>query len=179
MLLGNSASLTLAVVGSGPREGRSLLAAELALGFAQLGGRTLLVDADMRNPTQHLLFQASNSFGLAQCIDGRQPELMYRIAGYPAMSLLTAGTAQSNPLELLSDARFERLTDSWRKQFEFIIFDTPPIGSFADGLTVATMTGRVLVVSRSVATTFRDLKDMLRRLAMTQSQVLGAVINSY
>jgi protein-tyrosine kinase len=179
MLASNSSSLTLAVVGAGPREGRSLLAAELALAFGQLGGRTLLVDADMRNPTQHVLFQTTNTYGLAQCIDGRHPELIYRVAGLPAMGLLTAGLAQSNPLELLSDMRFERLTESWRKHFDFTIIDTPPIGGFADGLTVATVAGRVLVVGRSVKTSFRDLKDMLRRLTVTQAHIVGAVINDF
>jgi protein-tyrosine kinase len=179
MLLSNSANLMLAVVGSGPEEGRSLLAAELALAFGQLGRRTLLVDADMRRPAQHLLFQTSNAFGLAQSIDGRHPALMYRIAGFPSMALLTAGTAPSNPLELLSDSRFERLIGSWRKQFEFIILDTPPIGLFADGLTVATQAGRVLVVGRSVASKFKDMKETLRRLALTQAHVLGAVINDF
>jgi protein-tyrosine kinase len=179
LLARNSSSLTLAVVGAGPREGRSLLAAELALAFGQLGGRTLLVDADMRNPTQHVLFQTSNRFGLAHCIDGRHPELLYRVAGFPAMGLLTAGSALSNPLELLSDMRFERLTESWRKHFDFTIIDTPPIGGFADGLTVATVAGRVLVVGRSVATSFRDLKDMLRRLTVTQAHIVGAVINDF
>ncbi|HLZ98434.1 MAG TPA: CpsD/CapB family tyrosine-protein kinase [Steroidobacteraceae bacterium] len=179
LLARDSSSLTLAVVGAGPREGRSLLAAELALAFGQLGGRTLLVDADMRNPTQHVLFQTSNSYGLGHCIDGRHPELIYRVAGFAAMGLLTAGTALSNPLELLSDMRFERLTESWRKHFEFTIIDTPPIGGFADGLTVATVAGRVLVVGRAVTTSFRELKDMLRRLTVTQAHIVGAVINDF
>lgn len=179
MLLNAGGTLMLAVVGSGSGEGRSLLAAELALAFGQLGGRTLLVDADLRNPSQHLLFQTNNTFGLAQSIDGTHPELMYRVAGFPSMALLTAGTAPPNPLELLSDLRFERLTTAWRKQFEYVIMDTPSINYFADGLAVATLAGRVLVVSRSVATSFRDLQDMLRRLALTHSQILGAVINDF
>jgi protein-tyrosine kinase len=179
LLLSNSSTMTLAVVGSGPAEGRSVLAAELALAFGQLGRRTLLVDADMRNPSQHLLFQTSNTFGLADSIEGRHPGLMYEIAGFPSMALLTAGTAPSNPSELLAGPRFERLTRSWRDQFEVVVIDTPPISRFADGLIVATLAGRVLVVSRSVATTFKDLKAMLRRLTMTQAQILGAVINDF
>lgn len=179
LLLSDATAMTLAILGSGPAEGRSLLAAELTVAFGQLGRRTLLVDADMRKPSQHLLFQTSNTLGLAQTIEGREQGIMYRIAGLPATSLLTAGTAVSNPLELLSDQRFERLMDRWRKQFEFVIVDTPPTSRFADGLTVATLAGRVLVVSRSVATTFRDLKEMLRRLALTRSHVLGAVINDF
>jgi protein-tyrosine kinase len=179
LLLNDTSAMILALVGSGPAEGRSVLAAELALAFAQLGRRTLLVDADMRKPSQHLLFETNNTLGLAQCIDGRGQAYMHRVSGLPAMSLLTAGIATSNPLELLSSQRFHTLADSWRNQFEFIIIDTPPVSQFADGLTVATLAGRVLVVSRSVETTFRDLKELLRRLTVTRSQILGAVINHF
>jgi len=179
LLLSDASAMILAIVGSGPAEGRSLLAAELAIAFGQLGRRTLLVDADMRKPCQHLLFQTSNTFGLAQSIEGPNRGAMCRVAGLPSTSLLTAGTSSSNPLELLSDQRFERLIDTWRKQFEFIIIDTPPVGRFADGLNVAALAGRVLVVSRSVSTSFKDLKEMLRRLALTRSQVLGAIINDF
>jgi protein-tyrosine kinase len=179
LLLNDGSAMVLALVGSGPAEGRSVLAAELALAFAQLGRRTLLVDADMRKPSQHLLFDTSNTLGLAQSIDGRGQSYMHRVSGLPAMSLLTAGVAASNPLELLSSQRFHQLADSWRNQFEFIIIDTPPVSQFADGLTVATLARRVLVVSRSVETTFRDLKELLRRLAVTRSQILGAIINHF
>jgi protein-tyrosine kinase len=179
LLLNDTPSMVLAIVGSGPEEGRSVLAAELALAFAQLGKRTLLVDADMRKPSQHLLFCTNNSAGLAQSIDGRGNAVINRVAGAPVMSLLTAGSPSSNPLELLSSQRFHHLAASWRNQFEFIIIDTPPVHQFADGLTVATLAGRVLIVGRSVETTFRDLRELMRRLAVTRSQILGAVINHF
>ncbi len=179
LMVANAQAMTLAVVGSGAEEGRSLLAAELALSFAQMKRRTLLVDADMRNPTQHLLFQTSNANGLAEIIDGADAGLLYRIEGFASMALLTAGNVPANPLELLSDSRFKRLVSSWRQQYEFIIIDTPPISRYADALTVATLAQRVLVVGRSNATSFKDLKETLRRIALTQSQVLGAVINDF
>jgi receptor protein-tyrosine kinase len=179
LMVANAQAMTLAVVGSGREEGRSLLAAELALAFAQMKRRTLLVDADMRNPTQHILFQTSNANGLAEIIEGTQPGVLYRIEGFPTMALLTAGTVPTNPLELLSDPRFSRLVNSWRQQYEYILIDTPPISDYADALTVATLAQRVMVVSRSKATTFKDLKETLRRIALTQSQVLGAVINDF
>lgn len=179
LLLSDSATMFLAVVSSGPSEGRSALAAELAIAFGQLGRRTLLVDADMRKPSQHLLFQTNNDFGLAESIEGRHTAIVHPVENIPALSLLTSGNASSNPLELLSDRQFDRLTDSWRRQFEFVIIDTPPVSQYSDGLTVATLAGRVLLVSRSVTTSFKDMKEMLRRLALTRSQILGAVINHF
>jgi receptor protein-tyrosine kinase len=101
------------------------------------------------------------------------------VEGLPQLSLLTSGAVPSNPLELLSDGRFEKLLQDWRKSYEFVLLDTPPIRSYADGLAIATLAGRVLLLSRAQQTSFKDTSDMLRRLATTQSRILGAVINHF
>lgn len=160
-------------------EGRSQLAAELAISFAQLGRRTLLVDADLRKPQQHLLFGATNDYGLSQAISRNEKPQYHPVVGLMQMHLLTAGPIPSNPLELLSDGRFERLLLDWRNNFEFVVLDTPPISQCADGLAIATMAARVLVVSRAQHTSFKATRDMLRRLATTQSKILGAVLNHF
>jgi receptor protein-tyrosine kinase len=160
-------------------EGRSQLAAELAISFSQLGRRALLVDADMRNPSQHKLFGSANRSGLSEAISTNQKPIFHRVRGLPQLSLLTSGSIPSNPLELLSDGRFERLLTDWRRTFEFVILDTPPVQSFADGIAAATLARRVLVVSRAQHTSFNDTRALLRRLATTQSQILGAVINHF
>ena len=160
-------------------EGRSLLAAELAIAFAQTGHPTLLVDADLRRPQQHMLFGAHNRQGLAQAIaHGESPQLQ-AVHGLPRMQLLTAGVVPSDPLELLSSRRFATMIESWRKDFEFVVIDTAPVGRYADGLAVASLVGRVLALSRARHTPSRDMQDMLRRLAATQSQILGAVISHF
>jgi receptor protein-tyrosine kinase len=82
-------------------------------------------------------------------------------------------------LELLSDGRFSRILQDWRKTFEFVILDTPPVKDYADGLAVATLAGRVIVLGRGDHTSFSETRDLLRRLASTQSQILGAVINHF
>lgn len=160
-------------------EGRSQMSAELAIAFAQLGRATLLVDADLRHSQQHVLFNADNQHGLSQAIADNKLPLLYDTKGLPSLSLLTAGPAAANPLELLSDSRFETLVDNWRHQYDFIVFDTPPIHKYADGLAVATVVGRVLTLSRARHTPYSKMQRMLRRLSATQSQVLGAVINHF
>ena len=169
----------LAVLSPCPAEGRSQLAADLAMSFAQLGRPTLLVDADMRNPNQHRLFNADNSRGLSQVLNREQPAHLQSVAGLPMLSLLTAGPTPANPLELLSDRCFEAHVAEWRQHFHFVVFDTPPVSRYADGLAVATIIGRVLSLSRSGHTPYRDTREMMRRLAATRSRVLGAVINSF
>jgi len=169
----------VAVLGSDPGEGRSQLCGELAISFAQLGRRTLLVDADMRKPQQHVLFGSTNQHGLSQAIAHNEKPYFHPVAGLPFMHLLTAGPIPPNPLELLSDGRFSNLLNEWRNSYEFIVLDTPPVSLCADGLAVATMAARALVLSRAQHTTYKSTRALMRRLASTQARILGAVINYF
>jgi protein-tyrosine kinase len=160
-------------------EGRSLLAADLAIAFAQTGRPTLLVDADMRHPQQHVLFPVPNRKGLSQAIElGRTPQL-YTVRDLPQLSVLMSGAMQRNPLELLSSQRFATMIEEWRRLYAFVVLDTSPLSKFSDGLAVASMVGRVLTLSRARHTPLRDMQDMLRRLAATRAEILGAVINHF
>jgi protein-tyrosine kinase len=169
----------LALLSPGPAEGRSQLCAELAVSFAQAGRRTLLVDADMRHPRQHVLFNADNQWGLAQALALGESPSMYAVEGVPELALLTAGAVPPNPLELVSNRRFERLMDSWRRSYDFVLIDTPSVSQYADGLAIATAATRVLLVSRTESTSYSGIKDLLRRLAPTQARILGAVVNRF
>jgi receptor protein-tyrosine kinase len=160
-------------------EGRSLLAAELAIAFAQTGRPTLLVDADLRRPHQHVLFGTDNRQGLAQAIEYEVKPQPHAVHGLPRMSVLTAGAVPANPLELLSSSCFASMIEDWRSNFEFIVIDTAPVMRFSDGLAVARLVGRVLALSRAQHTPYKDMQDMLRRLAATRSQILGAVISHF
>ena len=176
---GTRGANVVAVVSPGAYEGRSQLSAELAIAFAQLGRRTLLVDADLRNPQQHALFGATNEHGLTRVIANFEKPIYHPVLGLPQMHLLTAGPTPPNPLELLSDGRFEKLVTEWRNSYEFLVFDTPPLSRCADGIAVATLAGRVLILSRAQHTSYASTRDMLRRLASTQSRILGAVLNHF
>ena len=169
----------VAVLSPSSGEGRSQLCGELAISFAQLGRRTLLVDADMRKPQQHELFGSSNGNGLSPAIAHNEKPYYHPVSGLPFMHLLTAGPIPPNPLELLSDGRFSNLLNEWRNSYEFIVLDTPPVEQCADGLAVATIAARALVLSRAQHTTFKSTRALLRRLATTQSRLLGAVINHF
>jgi protein-tyrosine kinase len=172
-------AITLAIVSSGPVEGRSQLAAELAISFSQLGRRTLLIDADMRQPKQQMLFGSTNTMGLSEAISHNQKPWLHAVEGLPQLSLLTSGSIPQNPLDLLSDGRFAKLLQDFRRSYEFVILDTPPIREYADGLAVATLAGKALVLSRGQHSSFQETRELMRRLATTQSQILGAVINHF
>jgi protein-tyrosine kinase len=181
MLLNDSTqrSNVFAFVSPGRYEGRSQLCAELAIAFAQLGRRTLLVDADLRHPRQHILFSSDNQWGLSQALAQGDAPYLNTVEGLPQLTLLTSGPVPHNPLELLSQSRFERLTSSLGNQYDFIVIDTPAVSQCADALQVASVARHVVAVSRAGVTSFQDMKDMLRRLAMTDSAILGAVLNKF
>jgi protein-tyrosine kinase len=139
----------------------------------------LLVDADLRHPSQHLLFAADNRFGLSQAIEqGGTPHLQ-PVEGLRHLSLLTSGPTTDNALELLLNKRLAVLVEEWRTTFDFVVLDTAPITQYSDGLAVASLVKRVLVLSRARHTPYKDVRDVLRRLAAMRAQVVGAVINHF
>jgi receptor protein-tyrosine kinase len=82
-------------------------------------------------------------------------------------------------LELLSDGRFERMLMRCRREYQFVVIDTPPVSGYADGLLIASLAARVLAVSRANTTSHNSMRDMLRRLAATHARILGAVISYF
>jgi receptor protein-tyrosine kinase len=177
MLLNDSG--VIALVSPERGEGRSRLCADLAMMFAQLGRRTLLIDADLRHPSQHTLFCADNQWGLAEALSNDEAPYLYGVRELPELSLITAGKLPLNPLELVSNSRFERLVTRMRRQYDFILIDTPAMTPYSDGMQIAAVAKRVLVLSRASATDLAKMNQMLTRLAVTDSKILGAVINRY
>jgi protein-tyrosine kinase len=176
---GQRGAAMIALLSACTGEGRSQLAAELAIAFAQLERRTLLVDADLRKPTQHHLFGVDNEIGLAQALTNGGPQRFHGVLGVPHMAMMTSGDLPQNPLNLLSGRAFERTVGEWRRNFEFVILDTPPTASFSDALAVAAAAGNVLILGRAEETKFSELNEIRRALAATHSTILGAVINSF
>lgn len=182
LLLGRESkdeSEVLAILSPRAGEGRSQLAAELAIAFAQLGRRTLLVDADLRNPRQHDLFAVDNRLGLAHAIESGLAPQVYSVEGLPHLSLVTAGAICLNPLEVLLHRRFVSLVDEWRRTYEFVILDTSPVTPFSDALAVGHAAGRVLALTRADSTPYDDSRGMFRRLGATRAQIVGAVISHF
>jgi len=173
-------AVTIALLSPLPGEGRSQLAAELAVSFAQLGRSTLLLDADMRRPCLHQLFEGTDEQrGLAQAIAARNSPYVHGVEGFEHLHLISSGGVADNPLELLSDAHFKRLADDWNGRYDFVVIDTPAVSHYADGLAVATIARKSLVLSRAAHTPYSAVRELLRRLATTEAQVLGAVINHF
>lgn len=170
----------ISIVSTARKEGRSYLAANLAVVFSQLGERTLLVDADLRNPRQHELFGLANRAGLAQMITGRADEsAIERVPAFMDFSVITAGSAPPNPQELLSRSSFSNLLAMLSGRYDVIVVDTPAADEGADAQTVAVRTGAALLVARQNASYVDDLQDLSDSLHHATAAVVGVVINRF
>jgi Mrp family chromosome partitioning ATPase len=124
----------LAIVSPGREEGRTYLAANLAVVFSQLGERTLLIDADMRHPRQHVLFGLPNRGGLSSLLAGRAgADVIELVAPLTNLSVLPAGPQPPNPQELLGRPVFQNFLAELDKEFDVVIIDTPACLRCVDG----------------------------------------------
>lgn len=170
----------LAIVSPGAAEGRSYLAANLAVAFAQLGERTLLVDADLRAPRQDRIFGIGDASGLAALLAGRAGrEALVPLPDFGALALLPAGPPPHNPQELLSRPALGALLQELRADFDVVLFDTPPMRPYADAQSVAFRAGHALVLARKHRTRLADAAAVVRELGDAGTRVVGTVCNAF
>lgn len=170
---------TLMVTSSGPGEGKSTSAANLAVVFAQLGKKVLLVDADLRKPTAHRTFGVNNLFGFTTVLT-KQSTLEKTVIETEEKDLyiLTSGPVPPNPAELLSSKSMEKFIEDAKMLFDYIIFDTPPLLAVADPQIIANkVDGSVFVVS-SGKTEIEAAKKAKELLENAKSKLLGVVLNN-
>jgi receptor protein-tyrosine kinase len=176
----DAAHKTLAVVSEARGDGRSYIAANLAVVLSQLGGRTLLIDADLRNPSQHALFGLHNRIGLSAVLAGRAgAEAVQHVAELGGLSVLTSGVAPPNPQELLARPTFGVLLERLAEHVDFILIDTPPAAESADAQTVAARARAALFVVRKNHSRLWRLQAIAEGVARTRTAVLGAVLNDF
>jgi chain length determinant protein tyrosine kinase EpsG len=172
--LGNQ---TMAITGAIGGEGASWLAANMAIVFSQQGKRTLLIDADLRQPKQHQLFRLDNGVGLSDMIAGRaDTSVIHQVSAFPALSLLTAGTQAPNPTELLARPTFGQLLDTFRKQYDIILLDTTPAIPLADCQIVAAQAHGVLIAARRNVSKLGPVAALKDMAAAAGASVVGAIV---
>lgn len=169
---------TIVVTSSGPSEGKSTTAANIAVVFANSGQRVLLVDADMRKPTIHKTFGLTNEVGLSKVLSSNNSVLeMSRPSIVDNLSILTSGPKPPNPSELLGSTRMNQVIEEARHLYDVIIFDMPPVVTVTDAQIMASKADGTLLVVRENVTRKDALTKAKDLLAMVQAKVLGVVYN--
>jgi polysaccharide biosynthesis transport protein len=168
---------TIVVTSSVPGEGKSEVSANLAAAIAQVGRRVLLIDADMRSPSQHHLWGVMNSVGLSNVIVGQEN---FEQAVQPItnrLSVLTAGVVPPNPLALIDSERMAALIAMFADRYDYIIFDTPPLAGMADAAVLGKMVDGVLLVVQPGVVNTASANAAKSLLARSGPNVLGIVAN--
>ncbi len=169
----------LSVVSSERSEGRSFICANLAVVFSQLGERTLLIDADLRQPNQHSLFKLEQKHGLADILAGRQNDsAIIQIPQFRDLSVLPAGTVPPNPVELIGRSMNECI-QQWQSRYDVILIDTPAFQQGIEAQMLATISAGALLLARQNKTRLADMEAMKMALLESATHCVGAVINEF
>jgi len=164
-----------------PGEGKSVSSINLAYSFAQLGKNVLLIDADMRRPTLASKLSISNYPGLSEFLTGfmGMDELLqdYSDGGEHSVKILTAGSIPPNPVELLDSNKMTEAFEILRKQFDYIIVDTPPVGDVSDALVASKFADGVLLVVRHDYCNRAALRNTVQQFEFVDAKILGSVFN--
>jgi capsular exopolysaccharide synthesis family protein len=174
----DSETKKIMITSSGPREGKSFTLANLAVSMAQAGKTVLVLDVDMRNPTQHKLFGLDNGQGLSIALLQDQDYQQYiRETAVPGVMVLTGGPIPPNPAELVGSKRMKRLLEEASEQYDIVLIDTPPIVAVTDAAILAQEVDGVILVlaSGEVNKDFAQrAKELLDKVG---AKILGAVLN--
>ncbi len=169
---------TVVITSSVPKEGKSTVAANLAATMAQLGRKTLLIDADLHNPSQHHIWGISNVEGLSDAVVGQTAALKAAQPVLENLSVLTAGSIPPNPLALLDSKRMATLIESLQDHYDCILLDAPPLVVEAEALTLGGITQGILLVTRPGVLDLESARTAKELLDQSNQPVLGMVINS-
>ena len=170
----------LAIVSPRSNEGRTYLAANLAVVFSQLGERTLLIDADFRKSRIAEMFGMKDALGLSSILAGREDtQVIQPIAGLDRLYVLPAGIVPPNPQELLERSGFDGLLKHLAEDFDVILIDTPPGADHADAHTVAAAAGAAVMLTRQHHTRLEEARVLREKLRGTQAELVGSVLTGF
>lgn len=173
----NKQNRSLSIISASRREGRSYLAANLAIAFAQVGERTLLIDGDMHAPKQHRFFNLENDRGLSRLLAGRLDDRVVNfIAGLPGLGVLTAGPIPPNSMELLSRPGFDDILQKSTASFDIVIIDTPAVDSGPDAQLLSRVAGGAIAIARTNQTKLDGFKLMVDEMRSSGTSIVGSVL---
>jgi len=170
----------LAIISPEQGDGKTFFAANLAVALAQLGGRTLLVDADMRSPRQHEVFNLTANAGLSSILSGRsEAQVIQQVVGVPSLFVLPVGVVPPNPSELIERPAFGLLMRELATKFDHVVVDTPAAVHGSDASVIASRCGAALILARNNSSRVQLLQGLVTSLTGSPAKLAGVIINEY
>ncbi len=170
----------IAVMSPDSGDGKSYFAANIAAAFSQLGGRTLLIDANMRSPRLHSVFGIDNSAGLSTILSGRtEAQAIHAVPYLPSLFVLPVGAIPPNPMELVERPRMRLLLAEVLQKFDHVIVDTPAFRHGMDGPVIAARCGAALIVARQQKSHVAAIQDLMATMAEGPAQIAGVILNEF
>lgn len=173
---------TLLITSSLPSEGKTTTATNTAISLAQTGAKVLIIDADMRRPRLHSLFNVSNGEGLSTLLSSEitdaEIERSVKIDENTKLNLLTSGPIPPNPAELIGSEQMAQLLRKLQQHYTHVVVDSPPITSFTDGVLIASMVDGVILVVHSGKSSRQIVKRARQLLQDVGARILGVVLNN-
>lgn len=161
-----------------PREGKTTTCSNIAITFAQTGARVLLLEADLRKPRLHKLFNIESEVGLSNILVGVNTfEEVVRRTEFDNLDIVVGGYSPTNPAELLSSAEMDEFLTAMEEKYDYIFIDTPPVNYVTDGVALATKVTAVYVVVRMGLTDHNDIKEALSKFEITGGRISGFLVN--
>ncbi|MCI8554012.1 MAG: CpsD/CapB family tyrosine-protein kinase [Clostridiales bacterium] len=175
--LASAQSKVVLVSSALPSEGKSTTCSNLAITAAQTAARVLLIDADLRKPTQHKIFKLNNNKGLSRLLvgfDSLTDALHTDVE--PGLDIITTGPLPPNPSELLGSENMQVLLDKLKEHYDLILIDTPPVNVVSDALVLAGDTLGVVLVARQKQTTYDELDKALESIRFAKANMAGIIL---
>ncbi len=162
----------------GPGEGKTTAAANIAITFAQAGGKVLLIDADLRAPSLHRAFKLPNTIGLTNYLAGdTKPAEIAQATEITRLFTVTSGPLPPNPVELLSSAKMLDFLSLASERFDYVVLDGPPVVGLADALVLANLARATILVVESGRTRYGAIEGSIKRLVAANAAIIGAVVS--
>ena len=166
-----------AVTSTTAGDGKTLTCTNLAISFAQLNKKVLIIDGDMRNPTIHKMFSLTCPGGLSELLAGFSDSINFKATNVDNLTVLTAGEIPPNPAELLSLEQFDKLIRLCKEHFDYVFIDTPPAGMVNDAVALAQKVTGFVIIVRAGSTDVHALTAMIENLKRLGANIAGFVCN--
>ena len=169
---------TILVTSPGPGEGKSTTVANLAITFAQMGTKTMLMDTDFRRPILHSIFGLEKEIGITNHLVGKAPlEMVIKKTTVPNLDIITCGVIPPNPSELLASEKMKGFLEQLKAKYQMILFDSPPVIAVTDAAVLSLLLDGVVLVASAGQTSQQGLTRAKTLLENVKAKILGVVLN--